>query len=75
MEVIIIILNLLFLKFSVSIIAASRSAESSFKNQKLFTKVPGQGKCHILLKKCHNFRHSLLRVRTCRVRKIFPLEM
>ena len=46
-------------------IAASRSAESSCKNQKLFTKVPDQGKCHILLEKCHNICQSLLRLRTC----------
>ena len=71
----VIILNLLLLKFFASTIAASKSAESSCKNQKLFTKVPGQGKCHMLVEKCHNFRQSLLRFKRVRVRKIFPLEM
>ena len=49
----VIILNLLLLKFSTSFIAASqyRSSEQSFKNQKIFAKVPDQGKCHILLRK------------------------
>ena len=68
----VIILNLLLLKFSASIIAASRSAGLSCKNQKLFTKVPGQGKCHTLLEKCHNSDHSLLRFRTCESEENIP---
>ena len=54
----VIILNLLLLKFSASILAVSqsRSAESSFKNQKIFTKVADQGKCRI--EKFHGFYHS-----------------
>ena len=49
----VIILNLLLLKFSTSFIAASqsRSFEPSFKNQKIFAKVLGQGECHILPRK------------------------
>ena len=45
----IIILNLLLLKFSASIMAISqsRSEESSFKNEKIFTKVADQGNCRI----------------------------
>lgn len=48
-----IILNLLLLKFSASFIAASRCrpVRSSLQNQLYFTKVPGRGKCHILLRK------------------------
>ena len=45
----VIILNLLLLKFSASIVAVSQSRldESSFKNEKIFTKVADQGKCRI----------------------------
>ena len=49
----IILVNLLLLKFSTFFSAASqcRPTESSLKNQKYFTKAPGQGKCRILLEK------------------------
>ena len=45
----VIFLNLLLLKFSASIMAVSqsRSEESSFKNEKIFTKVEYQGNCRI----------------------------
>ena len=54
----VIILNLLLLKFSASIVAVSqsRSDESSFNYQKIFTKVADQGKCRI--EKFHNFYPS-----------------
>ena len=54
----VIILNLLLLKFSASIVAVcqSRSAESSFKNQKIFSKVADQGKCRI--EQFDSFYHS-----------------
>ena len=54
----IIILNLLLLKFSASIMAISqsRSEESSFNYQKIFTKVAGQGNCRI--EQFYSFYHS-----------------
>ena len=56
----IIILNLLLLKFSASIMAISqrKSEKSSFKNQKIFTKVADQGNCRI--EQFYSFYHSSL---------------
>ena len=53
-----IVLNLLLLKFSASIMAVSqsRTQESSFKNQKVFKKVPDPGKCRIEI--FHSFYHG-----------------
>ena len=50
-----IAINLLLVFFSTSLVVVSqcRSEESSLKNQKYFTKVPSQGKCHILLEENH----------------------
>lgn len=48
----VITVNLLLLKFSVLINAAS---QPFMANQKFFTKVTGQGKCHVLRKKVHIF--------------------
>lgn len=47
----VIFVRLLLIFFSTYLVAASqcRPAVSSLKNQNYFTKVPGQGKCYILL--------------------------
>ena len=54
----ILILNLLLLKFlgSIIVISQSRSEESSFENQKVFTKVADQGNCRI--QQFYMFYHS-----------------
>lgn len=64
----IIILNLLVLKFSALIIAASqcRALKLCLTNQKYFANVPGQGKCNILLEQFYSFHHSTRAKSACK---------